>query len=61
MIDFDRGIRDNIKLHYSTSSFDEKNLKIKIGDDVIEYPDINQVIVGKVLKSSDTIISYIIQ
>lgn len=48
---FDEGVINNIKSHFGESVFDPKTRNIKIDNVEIQYPDINNVISGKILKT----------
>jgi DNA-directed RNA polymerase len=45
---FDQGIINNIKLQFGNESFDDENKKIKFNNTELKYPDINEVISGKI-------------
>lgn len=45
---FDIGIINIIKLHYGNESFDENNKIITVNDITFKYPDVNEVIMGKI-------------
>ncbi len=45
---FDIGIINIIKLHYGNESFDENNKIITVNDVTFKYPDVNEVIMGKI-------------
>ena len=45
---FDEGIINSIKLQFGKDSFDDNNRIIKINGQVIDYPNVNEVILGKI-------------
>ena len=45
---FDDGIINSIKLHFGGEVFNEKTKTIKINGVTINYPDVNNVILGKI-------------
>ena len=45
---FDQGIIDSIKLHYGKESFNDMTKIIKLNDIEIQYPDVNEIIIGKI-------------
>ena len=45
---FDEGIINSIKLHFGGEVFNEKTKTIKINGETINYPDVNNVILGKI-------------
>jgi hypothetical protein len=59
--EFDLGIINSIKSHYGKESFNEINKEIKINDHIIQYPDVELIIVGRInaesLKNSTYIIN----
>jgi DNA-directed RNA polymerase len=58
---FDQGIIDNIKLQYGDKSFDDISKKIKVNGIDLDYPDVNEVISGKIsaynIRNSNCLIS----
>lgn len=57
---FDQGIIASIKSQFGNDSFDDKNKTIKVNEDVLDYPDVNKIIEGRIKtceinKSSDII------
>ena len=45
---FDNGIINSIKLHYGTDAFDDETKMIKVEGLEIKYPDVNNIIIGKI-------------
>ena len=48
LLKFDKGIIENIKLHYGETAFDEKTKKIKINNLNLDYPNVEEVVFGKI-------------
>ena len=57
---FDQGIIESIKAQFGDDSFDDINKTIKINEEVIDYPDVNKVIVGTIKASQINKSRYII-
>jgi DNA-dependent RNA polymerase len=45
---FDQGIIDNIKSHFGDDAFDNEAKTIKVNGLIIDYPDVDQIIIGKI-------------
>lgn len=48
LIKFDEGIINSIKLQYSPKCFNYKSKIIKIDGHILQYPDVNKIIYGKI-------------
>ena len=45
---FDEGIINSIKLHFGENSFDHKTNLIKVNGYMLEYPNLKEVLEGKI-------------
>jgi DNA-directed RNA polymerase len=57
---FDQGIVESIKLQFGNEAFDDINKKIKINSMELDYPDVNEVISGKINAYSVKNFNYLI-
>ena len=48
LLKFDKGIIDSIKNQFGAESFNDKNRTITVNNTTLEYPNVNEVIVGKI-------------
>ena len=45
---FDQGIINSIKYHFGNDSFDDQNKIIKVDGKKIDYPNVDEIIIGKI-------------
>ena len=58
---FDQGIINSIKLQFGSESFDDQTKKIKVNGYNFDYPNVDEVIVGKIKANNIFNANYIIK